>query len=144
MHQLSAAGISPEWKISCRLRGRSESLCILSWVCNHRSQERAHEIRHEQGHAPVSSGEAVASHLGAKISEAADGGENATKKQIVRDPSTALRFAQDDKGRILAHPSVTTPFHFRHLTGSDVGFEWTIATDSVPLLLQRNGVVARL
>jgi hypothetical protein len=34
MHQLSAAGISPEWKIPCRLWGRCESLCVLSGLGN--------------------------------------------------------------------------------------------------------------
>jgi len=79
MHQLSAAGISPEWKIPCRLWGRCESLCVLSGLGNQGSQERAQGLWHEQGHTPVSSGEAVAGHTGAKISEAADGGENVTK-----------------------------------------------------------------
>ena len=64
-----------------------------------------------------------------------------SQNQIVRDPSASLRVT---RGMGLAHPSVAMPLYFRHLTGSDVGFEWAVATDSAPLLLQRNGVVAGL
>ena len=47
-------GISPEWKIPCRIRSGREPLRVLSWVRDHQSHERAERLRHQQGHNSVS------------------------------------------------------------------------------------------